>query len=374
MKKAIIVIFLGICFLFANAQKKIYISEWINEPPKASFTKPLIFIDFFATWCAPCIVSMPHIHELEEEFKDDILFFYLSNETKERVEAFMNKRNKHFYAAVEHERKSSKIFGIKSIPQSILLDLQGNVIWQGKPSDIDRKQLAMYLKSYKGQTGESSRIVVENMQEEIEEIQWQTFNYESAQIKYTEAEEVSNDFSGQGNEFAFSGELNYLISIVFEVPESRVISYLKVNKKYVINGKARNFRAFKRALKKFLFRKCDIDIAVRRKKQVVYILKDTDNSNLFNKNMYDYEKGDNTFIADDFNITIDNATIEDMTTILSDFSELTFIYQGKDEQKYDWNLHYKNSNYTLEQLSEELGFKVKKENKRLRYYYITDAL
>ena len=91
-----------------NAQDNspIQITEWVNPPPLESFSKPLIFIDFWATWCAPCIHSMSHTEILEKEYGENILFLYLSDETESKVAQFMKDKKKYFISGIDETGKN----------------------------------------------------------------------------------------------------------------------------------------------------------------------------------------------------------------------------------------------------------------------------
>lgn len=63
-----------------------------------------IFINFWATWCGPCIQEMPSIQKAKNSVKDeDIIFLFASNEEVEAIEAFKQKKSYDFhYVRVEN--------------------------------------------------------------------------------------------------------------------------------------------------------------------------------------------------------------------------------------------------------------------------------
>jgi thiol-disulfide isomerase/thioredoxin len=67
-----------------------YSSEVIR--PEAYKGKAVV-LDFWATWCGTCVASMPKMAKLQERFADSVLFAYVTPQTKQVVEAFMNKRS-----------------------------------------------------------------------------------------------------------------------------------------------------------------------------------------------------------------------------------------------------------------------------------------
>lgn len=51
-----------------------------------------IFLNYWATWCPPCIAELPSMQKLYLQYKDDVHFVFISNESPEDVNRFMHKR------------------------------------------------------------------------------------------------------------------------------------------------------------------------------------------------------------------------------------------------------------------------------------------
>jgi thiol-disulfide isomerase/thioredoxin len=109
----------------------------------------IIFINFWATWCPPCIAEMPSMQKLYADYQDKIVFLFVTTDSFERANTFLVKENLTLpvYQSITNpplEMESS------TIPATYLIDKQGNVIvakigtanWN---SDSFREKLDHYI-------------------------------------------------------------------------------------------------------------------------------------------------------------------------------------------------------------------------------------
>ena len=89
----------------------------------------VVVLDFWATWCAPCVASMPLMQKITEEFKDkDVVFLAVNaGETKEEVEAFLEEQEWQVTVLLDTDGKVSDAFKADAIPQSIVLGKDGMI-------------------------------------------------------------------------------------------------------------------------------------------------------------------------------------------------------------------------------------------------------
>lgn len=89
----------------------------------------VVLLNFWASWCAPCIKEMPELDELQAEHgKDNFKVIALSEDgTSPDVQAFYQKHNIS-HLEIFHDTGSKVFFdlGLKGLPYSIVIDKQGN--------------------------------------------------------------------------------------------------------------------------------------------------------------------------------------------------------------------------------------------------------
>lgn len=87
----------------------------------------VVFIDFWATWCGPCRMEMPHIEKLYQELKGSgkIAFLGASNEEKNTITGFLKKSDYNFPIVQVKAEDAQGLFKVSSIPAGFVIDAEG---------------------------------------------------------------------------------------------------------------------------------------------------------------------------------------------------------------------------------------------------------
>lgn len=97
MKYTILII---LVFNFCFCQEKlelnkkspeINITDWIeNVPIKKKIKDKYIVLEFWATWCSPCLKSVPHLNELQKKYnQDNLIFISITDEKTSKVKKIL---------------------------------------------------------------------------------------------------------------------------------------------------------------------------------------------------------------------------------------------------------------------------------------------
>ena len=86
-----------------------------------------IFINFWATWCPPCIAEMPAIDNLQKEYADRVAFLLVSYEDHAVTQKFLKGKglNPHTFQALS---KEPELLSSNSIPITFIIDKQGQIV------------------------------------------------------------------------------------------------------------------------------------------------------------------------------------------------------------------------------------------------------
>ena len=90
----------------------------------------VIFLNFWATWCPPCIVEMPAMDRLYKKYKDKGLVVLAVNdyEPRERVEKFLKNKDYSFPILIDPSGKVTESYRAMALPSSFIIDREGKAI------------------------------------------------------------------------------------------------------------------------------------------------------------------------------------------------------------------------------------------------------
>ena len=116
----------------------------------ADFRGKFVLLNFWATWCPPCVDEMPSLNLVHERLSDRglVVLGISVDEQKDEYEAFLEGANIRFPTVRDPERKVSTLFGTVKYPETYLIDREGIVIRKYiGPEDWSQAEIFNYLSS-----------------------------------------------------------------------------------------------------------------------------------------------------------------------------------------------------------------------------------
>ena len=101
-----------------------------EETSLAAFKGKVLFVNLWATWCGPCVVEMPSIQRLYEQFRqEDVKFLLVSDEPPDVVEPFVQEKGWELPMYVSNDERPS-VFESRGIPATFILDREGRIVFR----------------------------------------------------------------------------------------------------------------------------------------------------------------------------------------------------------------------------------------------------
>lgn len=126
------------------------IAKLLNHTASSSSLKKIqqtiTVIDFFGTWCAPCIKALPELAAYKNKFKDDIGIVLVSTEAEAKLAKFISSRQPFaFPMVVDEDNRFTNAFSPPSYPYTIVLDKNLKVLSITNAADLTEAALKKFI-------------------------------------------------------------------------------------------------------------------------------------------------------------------------------------------------------------------------------------
>lgn len=404
MKKAILLLFTLLSTQISFGQINVKVGEKVpdlvitdyiqNTPSDKNFNNKFKIVEFWATWCGPCLAAVPHINELQNKYKDNknLVFISISDETPEKIKKTLDKIRFETIVVSDQSQKSHKSLIMKgesySIPQTILIDNQNIVRWIGYPNLLNHEVIDNFLS---GQLGPKAKPDVEKVDKkelvgndvDIQKI------YTNTDIHYAVAFSRTNPAKmagignymdvGNGRLMLFKHDAQSALSIINGEPAYKIIvekpiseeifDFMYKNDQYKaktgINNDA-NAVLSQNEIKSFLLKKLNAKESMVNIPKDVYLLKVADADKL--KNSENLSKTTNSHYGSSASyFTYDNGKLSKLVPNLYYYFKIIVLDETKTDGKYDFLLKIGSVEGLIEELN-TYGLKLEKTQRNIDCY------
>ena len=103
----------------------------------------VVVLEFWATWCAPCVADFPHLNKLTEVFEEsgDVVFISITDEPREKIENFLKKHPLKAWVGIDKDRSAFSEYRVTGVPHAVIINKQGKIIAITHPAAISERVL-----------------------------------------------------------------------------------------------------------------------------------------------------------------------------------------------------------------------------------------
>lgn len=132
------------------------VDRWLSDADNPG--RRLLVVDFFATWCGPCIAAVPHMRSLAQAYPQDVCVIGLTDESKGKYDTGMIKigmktRDFGYAIASDPSGRFKSGFQVSAIPHVAIVSPDGIVRWQGHPSSLDDAAIRSMIEANRAAIG-----------------------------------------------------------------------------------------------------------------------------------------------------------------------------------------------------------------------------
>jgi len=356
-----------LCLFFVLAPMlffgQIHISNKIKESSIAkSEDNALYFIDFWATWCGPCIHVSKYLESLQKQFPEKFYILSLTKENQDVVERFMTKNNMELAVAIDFEGETFAENNISTLPYGILFNAVGKKLWEGHAADLKSQDIAAYLRANKQTISIQDFFKLELYKQAVA-----IENTDSKRKSFSVIEMDTDPGINSGIQMItkngyleIEGRLQDILAYALHSNKSQIKIPEALNKYYKMS--------FEEGSKAFINKETYISRALKLKEKEVeqegeVLFFDINNPNFWDTNQIDWGVGNPKYLIGDSDIKADNTSLNDVVYQLSFLLETPIILSENyedDHTLHDWQIHYKYFQFMTTNL-EEYGVKLEKK-------------
>jgi thiol-disulfide isomerase/thioredoxin len=125
----------------------VYYSQSENKTityKEEDFKDKVILIDFWATWCGPCIESIPHLNELVGKYKN-IKFISITYEPESLVNKFLNEHPMKSEVGLDDDFKMFRSYNAWAIPNVVMINSKGKIAGRIHPTHLTDEVIEVLL-------------------------------------------------------------------------------------------------------------------------------------------------------------------------------------------------------------------------------------
>lgn len=107
-------------FTITDSQRTVKLSDFHGKP---------VLVNFWASWCAPCVEEMPSLVQLQKHLGDKVTIIAVSEDSNDKpYQQFVRQHNVDLLTVRDTQQKTNEIYGTFKFPETYVVDRSGKIV------------------------------------------------------------------------------------------------------------------------------------------------------------------------------------------------------------------------------------------------------
>ena len=373
-KEVLVMNVMGEQSLIGQTAPELDIEKFLQAPKGEKSLSALkgnvVVLEFWATWCAPCVAEIPHLNQLNEEFRDkQVQFISVTDEDEDVIAPFLKRQEMKSWIGLDTDRSAFEAYGVKGIPRTFLINQEGIIAASLHPAGLSSDMIEKVIAGEKIELPKLPKPkTVEN--EGTDPI----FKILIAPTDKKGGRSSSKISKGYKQREAESKTLHQILSTAYGVPTTRITGpKALLESRYEISVRLPT-NQFELLFQQALTASLQLRVSNQKKSVEVFLLTAGEDSAEKLKPSVMSSSGSMT-MGGRGKIKTMNGEISRLAQSLEHVLERIVEDGTGIEGKYDWEITYdeEDPNSVLAALKEQLGLRIRKEQREIEFLVVNDA-